>query len=313
MMTTQQAPLVSVIIPCYNQAHYLGEAIESVLRQTYTRYEIVVVDDGSSDNTLEVAAGYRDVRLVRQENRGLPAARNAGFRASHGDYVVFLDSDDRLLAEALAAGLSCFSRHPECAFVFGGYVLISANGAFVEGPTLPRVETDYYLALLFFNHIPVTGAVIYRRAMLEAVGGFSTDANIRGAEDYDIYLSLARRFPVRCHNTVVADYRKHASSMSRNSFMMLRSALTVCHTQLPYIKGNKRYEQIYKRGVREHWTYYTNVIVNDIRCHVRVRGEHTQALRKGALLLYYNPRAFAKHAARKLYCMAFKVKSDFAS
>src|ERR687894_2072239 len=99
--------LVTVVIPCYNQAHFLGEAIESVLSQTYPHFEIVVVDDGSTDNTSEVASGYPPdkVRLIRQENKGLSAARNAGLGRSGGEYVVFLDSDDRLLAEALEVGV----------------------------------------------------------------------------------------------------------------------------------------------------------------------------------------------------------------
>src|ERR671912_965329 len=109
--------LVSVVIPCYNQAHFLGEAIESVLSQTYPHFEIVVVDDGSTDNTQEVAARYPGVRYIRQENQGLAGARNAGIRRSNGSYLVFLDADDRLLPEALEVGLEHLNAHPECAFV----------------------------------------------------------------------------------------------------------------------------------------------------------------------------------------------------
>src|SRR3954470_19027647 len=87
--TKRDGPLVSVIIPCYNQAHYLGEAIESVLNQTYPHFEIIVVDDGSTDNTSEVAKSYSQVKLLRQVNHGRPAVgRNNGFRESHGEYIV---------------------------------------------------------------------------------------------------------------------------------------------------------------------------------------------------------------------------------
>src|SRR5215213_3125487 len=102
------SPLVSVVIPCYNQAHFLGEAIESVLAQSYPNFEIVVVDDGSTDDTSEVAGSYPKVRLVRQENQGLSGARNAGLARSEGEYVVFLDADDRLRPEALEAHLEHF-------------------------------------------------------------------------------------------------------------------------------------------------------------------------------------------------------------
>jgi glycosyltransferase involved in cell wall biosynthesis len=105
-----EAGLVSVVIPCYNQARFLGEAIESVLSQSYRAFEVVVVDDGSTDNTSEVVARYAGadagVRLIRQENRGLAGARNRGLAEAEGEYVVFLDSDDRLLPDALQVGVT---------------------------------------------------------------------------------------------------------------------------------------------------------------------------------------------------------------
>ena len=93
------SPVVSVVIPCYRQAHFLPDAIESVLAQTYPHFEIIVVDDGSPDDTRAVAGRYPGVRCLRQRNRGLSAARNAGLAASIGTYVVFLDADDRLTPE----------------------------------------------------------------------------------------------------------------------------------------------------------------------------------------------------------------------
>ena len=95
-MTSDPPPLVSVVIACYNQGRFLGEAIESALRQTYAPIEVIVADDGSTDRTAEVAAAY-PVRCLRQRNQGAPAARNHGFRESHGRFVLFLDADDRLL------------------------------------------------------------------------------------------------------------------------------------------------------------------------------------------------------------------------
>src|SRR5437867_2391143 len=93
--------LVSVVIPCYNNAPFLRDAIQSVLSQTYERTEFIVVDDGSSDDTSDVASSDPGIRLIRQQNQGVSAARNAGLRQSRGDYVVFLDADDRLLPGAV--------------------------------------------------------------------------------------------------------------------------------------------------------------------------------------------------------------------
>ena len=131
----ENTPLVSVIIPCYGQAHFLAETIESVLAQRYPHFEVVVIDDGSVDNTEEVALQWPRVRYVRQNNSGLAAARNTGLRRSLGDYVVFLDADDRLLPEALDAGLTAFAAHPESAFVVGHCRCIT-----VDGMPLPKSE-----------------------------------------------------------------------------------------------------------------------------------------------------------------------------
>src|SRR4028118_1383709 len=136
----------SVVIPCYNQARFLGEAIESVLSQTYTDFEVIVVDDGSTDDTAEVASSYAAedarVRLVRQENRGLAGARNRGLAESRGEYVVFLDSDDRLAEEALEVGVRELDAHPECAFVSGHHRPISADGVAYAVPRQDRVAGD---------------------------------------------------------------------------------------------------------------------------------------------------------------------------
>src|SRR5215212_4087832 len=127
-----KAGKVSVVIPCYNQAHFLPEAIESVLSQSYEEFEVLVVDDGSKDETAQVASQYVStdprVRVIRQENRGLAGARNRGLAEAQGEYVVFLDSDDRLLKEALEVGVRELASHPECAFVSGRCTFRAADG-----------------------------------------------------------------------------------------------------------------------------------------------------------------------------------------
>src|ERR671913_400837 len=133
-----KAGFVSVVIPCYNQAHFLGEAIDSVLSQSYTDFEVIVVDDGSQDDTQGVASTYVDedprVRLVSQENRGLAGARNRGLAESRGEYVVFLDSDDRLAEAALEVGVRELEANPDCAFVSGQYRAIAVDGSHLWRP-----------------------------------------------------------------------------------------------------------------------------------------------------------------------------------
>ena len=107
-------PLVSVIVPCYNGAAFLEEALRSALAQSYGEVEVVVVDDGSTDSSAEIARRF-PVRYIRQENRGLSEARNTGIRESKGSYLVFLDADDRLKPRAIETGLGALALRPDCA------------------------------------------------------------------------------------------------------------------------------------------------------------------------------------------------------
>src|ERR687897_543812 len=167
--------MVSVVIPCYNQADFLSDAIESVLSQSYKDLEIIVVNDGSEDDTEEVASAYvaedPRVRLITQQNRGLAEARNRGLAEARGEYVVFLDSDDRLVEEALEVGVRELAAHPECAFVAGRCTYIAADGSPILRLAQGRVEGDPHIELLRAGPILVP-AVMYRRSVFGVVGGF---------------------------------------------------------------------------------------------------------------------------------------------
>ncbi|MBC7895526.1 MAG: glycosyltransferase family 2 protein, partial [Cytophagaceae bacterium] len=128
-------PLVSIVIPCFNHARFVGEAIDSALHQAQASVEVVVVDDGSTDDSAAVAATRHGVRVIRQVNRGLSAARNVGLAAASGEYVVFLDADDRLLPHAVAAGLQALSTNASAAFAFGAYRFIDEAGHPTSIPT----------------------------------------------------------------------------------------------------------------------------------------------------------------------------------
>jgi glycosyltransferase involved in cell wall biosynthesis len=299
--------LVSVVIPCYKQAHYLSEAIESVLAQGYPHHEIVVVDDGSPDNVSEVVARYPAARCIRQENQGPSAARNAGMRESRGEYVVFLDSDDRLLPNALEAGVKALKEHPECAFVSGQYRLIDAQGAPLPDPQRYYVEKDHYLELLRANYVGCPAAVMYRRRVFEYVSGF--DTALRSAEDYDVYLRIARRFPVHCHREVVAEYRRHGVSASHNYERMLKCTLTVLQAQRDYVRGNARYERAYEQGIKSYrQLYHSAQLVEEVRSHARA-DQWGPALRGMWRLLRHYPLRFLEEAGRKMYCAFFGAKS----
>jgi glycosyltransferase involved in cell wall biosynthesis len=249
----------------------------------------VVVDDGSTDNTSEVASRYPGVRCIRQENQGLAGACNTGIRHSRGSFLVFLDADDRLLPVALEAGLECFGAHPECAFVSGHYRLIAANGTFLEQWEQKFVDGDYYLALLLGNYIGMHATVMYRRAVLESVGGF--DTSMETCEDYDLYFRIAKKFPVRHHNRLVTEYRQHDMNMTRNSEVMLKSTLTVLRAQWESVKRNHHYEEAYKAGIRYWRGWYGDPLVDEVRARLRKR-EWRAALGGMMILLRYHPRGF---------------------
>src|ERR1700734_3040068 len=120
-LLTVEEMTVAVIIPTFNHAHFIGEAIKSVLAQTRQADEIIVVDDGSTDDPRTVAAQFQKIYLIRQDNRGPSAARNTGLQRCKTSHLVFLDADDRLLPTALETGLRCFTGRSDCAFVYGGF------------------------------------------------------------------------------------------------------------------------------------------------------------------------------------------------
>jgi glycosyltransferase involved in cell wall biosynthesis len=289
---------VSVVIPCYNQARFLGEAIQSVLCQGYTDLEIIVVDDGSGDGTEEVASGYARedprVRLIRQENRGLAAARNRGLAEARGEFVVFLDSDDRLVLGALEVGVRELEAHPECAFVSGICRKITADGSIVPGWEQFRVRDDPYLELL--RSCPVyVPAVMYRRSVFDVVGNF--DTSYKAAEDYDLYYRILERFPVYCHDTLVAEIRRHDANMTRDRALMLKYNMAALRSQRKRVKGNPRYKAAYKAGERLWRDWHGAPVVNQVRTHLR-EGRLRRGLEGMLTLLRYYPQGILLVANR---------------
>lgn len=305
----KRSPSVSVIIPCYNQGRFLGDAIESALRQSLGRPEVIVVDDGSLDDSGQVAGGYAGVRVIRQENRGLSAARNAGIDASTGDYLVFLDADDRLLPRALESGARCLEDHPDCAFVYGGYRLIAEDGSAMASPPREGERGEPYLDMLRSNYIGMHATVMYRRTVFDSVGRFDTSR--AACEDYDLYLRITRNFPVRRHDDVVAEYRQHGENMSLNPGLMLKTSLSVLGAQRKYARGNKKSAEAYKAGVRNWQKYYGKKLMKDLRSRAKAR-EWDQVLMGALTLLRYYPRGVVNKATEKITRMAARAPKIFS-
>jgi glycosyltransferase involved in cell wall biosynthesis len=241
--TTQaRGSTVGVVVTTYNHERFLQQSLESVFAQKRPADAVVVVDDGSTDDPAAVAARFPGVRLIRQENRGLSAARNAGLGALATDYVVFLDADDRLEPPAIEAGLACFLRAPESGFVYGGHRYIDGEGREI-GERFEPPGDSAYVQLLRGNFIGMHATVMYRRDRLLAIGAF--DEQLRRCEDYDAYLRMARQYPVTGYPDLVAAYRLHGGNMSADHRTMLRSALAVHARYAPSARDG---------GVWEAWT-----------------------------------------------------------
>jgi glycosyltransferase involved in cell wall biosynthesis len=283
-MSEDPRPRVSVIIPCYAQAHFLHEAIESVLAQNYPEIEVIVVDDGSPDDAAEVAGRYRGVRVVRQENRGLAGARNAGLGASTGEYVLFLDADDRLTPSAVEAHLSCFGEHADAGFVVGDIDQIDNKGAYVYSPRWPMLQADFYEELLRVNHVANTIAVMFRRSVFRQIGDF--DASCTPAEDYEMLLRAARTFPSAHHRTVVAQYRRHSATLSRQGIKMLAAMRSVVGRQWEFVQGDARLRKAWKEGDRYWKEHFGVAAVRETLAYIR-RGQLWRALSAVVQLIRY--------------------------
>lgn len=213
-------PKVSVVMPTYNRAHFIGEAIQSVLDQSFKDFEIIVIDDGSTDNTKEVVDSFQDHRIkyMYQRNCGVSAARNNGIQASNGEHIAFLDSDDLLLENALEKGGQILARYPEVGFSYGQAYLIDGRGS-VFGLRLPKQKHSYVRGgseeirefLVRGNYIP-TSTVITRRSCLFDVGLFNP-AFRSGSEDLDLWVRLAKRYAVAYIAEPLVKYCVHSGSI----------------------------------------------------------------------------------------------------
>jgi glycosyltransferase involved in cell wall biosynthesis len=239
------SPLVSIIIPCYNCEQFVGEAIESALAQSYSPIEVLVVDDGSTDSSRKRIMQY-PACLLENHHQGVSAARNRGIQESRGEFLLFLDSDDRLMPHAVASGLATLIPHPDCAMAVGAHNLITDNGQVIRTRhKLSRVD-DAYQRLLRSNFIECTSSVLFRRSMFPVDSGFMR--GVEGAEDYELYLRIARKHSVRCIGAVVSEYRLHAMNASRNSERMLVHTLKVLDLQKPFLKPKRAYTFAYCFG-----------------------------------------------------------------
>ncbi|MDJ0555185.1 MAG: glycosyltransferase [Microcoleaceae cyanobacterium MO_207.B10] len=219
-------PRVSVIIATYNNAHYILEAIASVLNQTYTSYEIIVIDDGSTDNTRQVLEPYLDkIRYVYQENQGVSHARNLGLEMARGEFIAFLDADDFFLSDKLAKQVSIFDARPSLGIVHSGWRLVNEKGEKISDIELwhGSLELDLETWVVWK---PVTISMMFRKSWIKSAGGFNT--RWHHGEDIDLVLRLSMN---GCEAVwlpkVTYCYRQHRRNATRKSTQQATSMMSV--------------------------------------------------------------------------------------
>jgi glycosyltransferase involved in cell wall biosynthesis len=286
---------VTAIVPLYNKRETVAEAIDSALAQTRLPDEIVIVDDGSTDGSGDLVQdryGHNSrIRLIRQANQGVSAARNAAIRASRSPLLAFLDADDRWLPQKLERQLAILQRQPECMLVFAAAELCQERSGvtWLEGHDVRR---ESYLQDFFRErHLPVCSGVVVRRAALDDVGVF--DESLRMGEDHDLWLRVMLRFDfAHCLEPVVW-YRCCRSQ-------------TLASVERDF-RGNDAYfakhRHTFGRGIRGHATWraaYSCVLRRHAQWYFQ-HGEGRKALHKSlrASLLwpFHNPLPLAKSGA----------------
>jgi glycosyltransferase involved in cell wall biosynthesis len=227
--------LVSVIIPAYNCACFIGDALNSVFGQTYRPIEVIVVDDGSSDETADIVRSYQSVRYIRQNNHGPSAARNTGIRAAKGEYIAFLDADDLWVAEKLSEQVALLEACPKASLAFANMRLVSQ-----ESGHEPSMFEKYHLTANFFGHdrlvvdapaklvwsnfIPTSTVIVRKQALVDA-GGF--DEAFRKAEDWDLWLRMALHAPIAYSPALLMLKRVHGVNTSHDAEGMNVAAMQV--------------------------------------------------------------------------------------
>lgn len=249
---TDKQPFVSVIIPTFNRGWILGEAVASVLNQDYAAFELIVVDDGSSDETAQILQRLPDrIRVLTQKNRGVSAARNRGVAAAAGDLIAFLDSDDLWLPGKLRFQVDFFRNNPQ-ALVCQTEEIWVRKGVRVNPGKRHRKPSGMIFRPSLHLCLVSPSAVMMRRRLFERVGLF--DETLPACEDYDLWLRVSCRFPVHLIETpLIVKRGGHADQLSRQPMLdkyRIQSLLKIIHSGLLSIEHYNAAVKVLKQKCR---------------------------------------------------------------
>ena len=269
------ATTIGIIVPTYNRADLIGQTLESVLAQTRPADEIIVVDDGSTDDTRAVVAAFAkrhpNLHYVWQENAYLGAARNTGQVRAQSDLLLFLDSDDLLLPSALAEMEGALRRAPQAALTYCRTDFIDQAGALVAAPSwIEDFDGEVWDRLVDRCFIRSAGCVLIRRSALEHAGFW--DVRLRGVEDWDMWLRLAERAPFARIPAPLFLYRLHGTNMSGDAALMGLGEVRVYREHLRrHAKNPVRRERL-RAALRARWPFYASGTAQALLARALARG-----------------------------------------
>lgn len=226
----ESTPLVSVILPTYNSAAYLDKAINSILTQRYRHFELIIVNDGSNDDTQNLLAQYQDPRItvINQVNLGLPKALNQGIRMAKGKYIARQDADDISLPERLSKQVAFMEQNPNCALLGTWSNIVTATGSKHGKPAFKARQHQHPTSngqlqvLLLINNQFVHSSVMIRASYLNQIGLYSENPEHYPPEDYDLWLRIARRYPIVNLPRVLLEYSEIPTSISRTKEQLIQ-------------------------------------------------------------------------------------------
>lgn len=209
-------PLVSIIIPTYNYAHYLTQAIESALAQTHRHIEVIVIDDGSTDHTAEAIKPYLNyIHYHHKTNAGLSAARNTGLSLAKGEYIQFLDADDLLASNAIESGLVALTRMPSASgAIYSNELFLEAPGDHPKAFHWQLPKESRLDCMLFFRNLAPPHCFLVKKEHCDQIEPF--DTTLKACEDYDYWFRYFSKFGLPAISSGLAYYRRHTNSMSAN-------------------------------------------------------------------------------------------------
>ncbi len=258
-------PKVSVVIPAYNAMSYLPETVESALSQTFTDFEVLIIDDGSSDNIVRWFTQLTDPRLklISQKNQGVSAARNVGIAHAQGMYLALLDADDLWEPSKLEKQVRCLEDNPKVGLVYTWVWLINELGKPTGRMGTPQAKGDVWQKLLEFKPVCCCGSTpLIRRCCFETVGVF--DRNLSGLADWDMWVRIASHYSFALIKQPLVFYRQHPNSMSTdyqgllNDFhTAIEKAFRPAPSNLLYLKarGSARFKLYLSWKLIETWDY----------------------------------------------------------